>query len=255
MVYIIGSGVMGSAIAKVLAKKGQKVFVYDTSFAKAALLAKQKNISADKNLNNLAKADFIVVAVKPYHISDVNLRAIKPSAVLVSIAAGVSLSKLQKFLAHKKIVRTMPNLGLSVGQGIMAWKSTSLSPKEKLATKKLLNLISENFEVKNESLIDSFTAIAGSGPAYFFLLAWCLEQSAKKLGFNPAEARMLAEKTLNGASALQSGKSYEQLIKAVMSKKGTTEAAFGVFKKAGLDKIVNKAAQAAFNRAKEISNE
>jgi len=246
---------MGSAIAKTLAKKGQKVFVYDTSFTKAKALAKGKNIFADKNLENLSKADFIILAVKPYHVSDLNLGAVKTSAVVISIAAGVTLAKLQKLLGHKKIIRTMPNLGLLVGQGIMAWKSSGISGKEKLEAKKLLDKISENFEVVKESQIDAVTAISGSGPAYFFLLAWCLEQSAKKLGFNPAQSRMLVEKTFHGASALQSGKAYEELIKQVMSKKGTTEAAFGVFKKAGLDKIVNQAAQAAFNRAKEISNE
>ena len=245
---------MGTAIAKTLAERGQKVFVYDKNYFKAAALAKTKNIVAQKNLKNLFQADFVILAVKPFHLADLNIR-VNPSAVLISIAAGVKISKLQKLFGHKKVVRLMPNLGLSVGLGIAGWKSAGLSSKEKAAVKQVLDKITENFEVKNEKQINSVTAISGSGPAYFFAFALALQKAARALGFNAKQARMLAEKTFLAAAALQSGREYQDLINQVASKKGTTEQALEVFKKSRLEQIVLKAAIAAQKRAREISNE
>jgi len=255
MIFIIGTGIMGSAIAKALAKAGQKVLVYDKDFAKARKL-NGKNIIAQKDFTELSKADFVILAVKPYHIADVaGLVRIKISAVLISIAAGVKIQKLQKFFHHKKIVRMMPNLGLAVGQGIAGWTSSALNnSREKVAVKKLLNSFTENFEVK-ENQLDAITAISGSGPAYFFYFAEGLEKAALNLGFDKPAARKLVEKTFSAAADLQKGKAYSELISQVASKKGTTEHAIKSFGKSGLHQIIRQAAKSAFKRAQEISNE
>ena len=249
---------MGGAIAKALAKKGQKVFVYDKNFAKAKFLGKAAKIFADLNVENLFKADFIILAVKPYHMTEAadDVRGkIKSSAIIISIAAGVRIFKIQKIFGHKKILRMMPNLGLAVGQGIAGWTSASLNNREKAVSKKLLNLITENFEVKNENQLDAVTAISGSGPAYFFQFAAGLEKAAKDLKFDKITARRLAEKTFSAAAALQVGQGYDQLIKQVASKKGTTERAIKSFQTSNLNRIVKKAVTAAHKRAKEISND
>lgn len=256
-IYIIGTGVMGSAISKVLSSKGEKVFVYDKSFTKTRLLAKNRYITEDRNFTNLPKADFVILAVKPYHMPEVadDVRSkIKLSATLISIAAGVKISRIQKLFNQQKVVRIMPNLGISVGEGIAAWTSSGLKPREKAAVKKLINKFTENFEVK-ENQLDAVTAISGSGPAYFFYFAEGLEKAAKDFGFKPIQARKLVEKTFSAAAALQKGKDYNQLIKQVASKKGTTEQAIKSFQQSKLREIVKKAVKAAYKRAKEISND
>ncbi len=256
-IFIIGAGVMGGAIAKTLAQKGEKVFVYDKAFKKAKELSKHANIASVKDLSQLKRADFIILAVKPYHIAEVaqSVKAdIKPLTVIVSVAAGVQISKIQKLFSHKAVVRIMPNLGLLVGQGIAAWKATAVNAKQKLAVKKLLNHISENFEVKQESEIDKITAISGSGPAYFFYLADALQKAARNLGFDNRTSRLLVEKTFLAAAALQSEVEYSDLISRVASKKGTTEKAIKVFNSKHLDKIILAAVNAAYKRAKEISH-
>ncbi len=256
--YIIGTGVMGSAIAKVLAKKGEKVFVYDKNFTKVKSLAKNKNIFVDISFKNLPKADFVILAVKPYHLAEVAsdiVGKIKPSAIIVSIVAGIKIAKVQKLFNHKKVLRLMPNLGLSVNEGIAIWKFAGLSDVEKNDAKKMLNLLTENFETKDEKQIDAFTAIAGSGPAYFLFFARALQKAAKNLGFDQAKARLLVEKTFLGAAALQQNGSYDELITQVASKKGTTEAALKVFGQAGLNQIIFKAVKTAQKRAIEISNQ
>ncbi len=251
-IHIIGTGVMGSAIAKILSKK-HKVFVFDVNAGKARALAKHGAIF-DAGFKSLPLSDVVLVSVKPYHLVDLKIK-LSAKQILISIAAGVKISKLQKLFGTKKVVRVMPNLGLSVGQGIAAWKAGGLGKSDKAKVKKLMDEVSENFEVSNESRIDGVTTISGSGPAYFFALADALQKAAKDFGFDSNTSRKLVEKTFSAAAALQKNTAYDVLIKQVASKKGTTEAALKVFKKSGLDKIVVKAAQAAKKRAQEIANE
>ncbi len=257
-IYIIGTGVMGSAIAKALAKKGQKVFVYDKTFAKAKALVVNKNIFADRNFENLKKADFVVLAIKPYHMDDVGLGVkgiIKPSAIIVSIATGIKINRLQKIFGHKKIIRTMPNLGVAVGQGVMVWKPNGLNSSEQSSSQKLFNSFTENFAVNDEKLIDAFTAVAGSGPAYFFYFAQGLQKAAQSLGFDKAIAAKIIKKVFSAAALLQDKEAYDKLIQQVASKKGTTERMLKIFAKNRLHDIIGKAAKGAYNRAREISNE
>jgi pyrroline-5-carboxylate reductase len=255
-IYIIGTGVMGGAIAKILAKTDGHVFIYNKTYAKAAALRNNSKIIVDKNLEHLHEADFVLLAVKPYQLADLSIKAkLKPSAVLVSIAAGVKISTLKTLFSHKKIIRLMPNLGLAVGQGVAAWKSSGLSAKDKISSQRLLKAICENFEVKDEFQIDAVTAISGGGPAYFFYFAQALQQAAVKLGFDKTRARQLVEKTFSAAAALQGKTDYQFLINRVASKKGTTERALHIFNKDRLSHTVLKAAFAAQKRAQEISNE
>jgi pyrroline-5-carboxylate reductase len=252
-VFIIGFGNMGQATGKALAKaRGFKVFAYDKNRNKVKATA---GISFAR-LGALKKADVIIVAVKPQDVPALAgqlLGKINLQTILISIAAGLSIKKLAALFHLKKIVRMMPNLGLSVGQGIAAWKSAGLSSADKKIAKHILNGITENFEVKNEALIDAVTAISGSGPAYFFFLAGALLSSAITLGLNPAQSRLLVEKTMSAAAKLQKGVDYQELIKRVRSKKGTTDAALKVFQKRSVDKIVAQAVKAAYLRAKELS--
>ncbi len=245
---------MGQAIARALVKNKSlaKIFISDRRPFKLS-----EGIRPDRAFNNLASAGFVMLAVKPQDLA-VLAEEIKgklnPKSLLVSIAAGVTIKKLRKLFAVKKMVRVMPNLGLSVGQGIAGWTSAGLNNIEKQKVKNFLSLFTENFEVKKESDIDAVTAISGSGPAYFFYLAQALQNAAVNLGFPPTLARKLVKKTLLAAGTLQRGKNYQELIKQVASKKGTTEAALKVLNKNHIDQIINQAVKAAQKRAKELSN-
>jgi pyrroline-5-carboxylate reductase len=178
---------------------------------------------------------------------------ISKRGILISIAAGVPIKKLAKLFYHQKIVRVMPNLGLSVGQGIAVYKIAGLTQAEKAKMANLLSEFTENFEVENEDLIDAATAISGSGPAYFFFLADNLIKAAVQMGFNKAQARLLVEKTMTASAMLQENQTYEDLIKKISSKKGTTEAALKTFNKKRAPEIIKSAVRAAFLRARELS--
>ncbi|MFA6257575.1 MAG: pyrroline-5-carboxylate reductase dimerization domain-containing protein [Candidatus Paceibacterota bacterium] len=248
-VVIIGFGTMGKAITKTITKKDPKISVF--------------SIDKDKpNINNfiqkVKEADFLILATKPQEskeaIGEIK-NYLNKKTIIISIMAGVSIKELVHLSGHKKIIRMMPNLGLSVGYGIAAWKGIGISGVEKKKAKNFINKITENFEVKNEDTINKVTAISGSGPAYFFLLADCLMQVCGDLGFNKNESRKLVENTFLASALLAKEDDYSSLVKKVASKGGTTEAALDVFQKENLKGIVSKAVKASYKRAKELSQD
>ncbi len=237
---------MGKAIAKTLLKNDSpiKIFTID----------KDK-----KDTSGIKKSDFIILSVKPQDaseaIKELKNYGINKKTILISIMAGFSIKKLLYFSGHKKIIRMMPNLGLSVGAGIAAWKKVGLSKSETKKAKNFINKITENFEVKDEDTINKVTAISGSGPAYFFLLADCLTKTSENLGLTKDESNKLVKKTFLASALLGKDSDYSTLIKKIASKKGTTEAALKIFKNKNFNKIVSKAVLATYKRAKELSHE
>jgi len=242
-VTIIGYGTMGKAIAKTLSKDSSiKVFTVDVE---------------KKDTSGIKKSDFIILAVKPQNaieaIKELRLYKLNKKTILISIMAGFSIKKLLNLSGYKKIVRMMPNLGLSVGIGIAAWKKVGLSKLETKKVKNFINKITENFEVKDENVINKVTAISGSGPAYFFLLADHLEKASENLGLAKNESKKMIQKTFLASAMLAENSDYSTLIDKITSKGGTTEAALKIFKNKNFDKIVSSAVFAAYKRAKELS--
>ena len=259
---------MGQAIAQSLrglpvrartqtgSKSRYEISASSRDVASLEKLSSGLSVTPDNAYAGLKDADAVILAVKPQDLAEAAKEikdSISESAILVSVAAGVSIAKIKELFRRDKIVRVMPNIGLSVGQGISAWKSSGLSAEETVKAREFLNDLSGNFEVDDEGLIDAVTAISGSGPAYFFAFAEALEKSARSLGLGEKESRALVEKTFDAAAALQKGTSYEELVKKVASKGGTTEAALRVFEKNGLLRTVEEATRAAYNRAKELN--
>ena len=248
-IVIIGFGTMGKAISRVLLEKDSKISVFSVD---------KDKINKKVFIQKVGKADFIILSTKPQDAKEA-IGEIKnflnKKTIIISIMAGVSIKKLINFSGHKKIIRMMPNLGLSVGCGIAAWKGVGLSGLEKKRVKNFINKITENFEVKNEDTINKVTAISGSGPAYFFLLADCLIKACGSLGLNKNESKQLVEKTFRASAILSRESDYSSLIKKVASKGGTTEAALNVFQKENFNGTVLKAVRAAYKRAQELNNE
>lgn len=246
-VTIIGFGTMGRAIARTLHKKNRAVRVLGID---------KNNVSMKVAGANISQSDFVILAVKPQDAAEAIGRFKKyfgKKTILVSIMAGVSLRKLNYFSGHRKIIRMMPNLGLSVGEGIAVWKGMGLSKPETARAKKFISKITDNFEVKDEDTINKVTAVSGSGPAYFFLLANYLARACGRMGLTKNESRKLVEKTFSASATLGKAGDYSALVKKVASKGGTTEAALEVFRKRNFDKIVSEAVRAAYQRAKELS--
>ena len=227
--------------------------------------AELKALAKKKKLSLLAappakKFSACVIAVKPQILKTEagSLAAIAGSgALMISIAAGTSTPLLSKAWGKKaRIIRAMPNTPGAIGHGItglFAAKGTNAADRKRAEA--LLAALGETLWVKDEMLIDSVTAVSGSGPAYLFLMAEALTEAGMVEGLSKTEAEKLARATVSGAGALLAADKSPAaaLRQAVTSPGGTTEAALKVLMADdGLAALMKRAVHAARKRAEQL---
>ncbi|OGW91831.1 MAG: pyrroline-5-carboxylate reductase [Omnitrophica bacterium RIFCSPHIGHO2_02_FULL_63_14] len=261
---VIGCGNMGKALVRGLVERSvypQNVSVYDVDRQKVRELRKDTAVREAKSARAcVSLADVVVLAVKPDVIPDSAAEiagAIGRDTLVVSIAAGVPIARIEKaFGKPAAIVRAMPNMPALSGAGMSAFSPGrhAQGARHRRIAEALLGAIGETEQVP-EKWLDLVTAVSGSGPAYFFLLAEKLIEAANGLGMKVDTAKKLVYQTALGSAKvmIETGQDPEDLIARVASKGGTTEAALKAFQKKGFGKIVHDAVRAAHRRAREIS--
>lgn len=214
------------------------------------------------NLAVIDGADVIILAVKPAKVADVLTEIghkIPQKTVLLSIAAGLSLNTLQSFCkTSQAIVRCMPNTPLAVGKGAIPMIANQhLNKIQKKRVERIFKHAGMMTWLNDESLMDAFTALSGSGPAYVFLFIEAITAGAVNLGLTPALAEAFALQTASGAIRLleETGLSPSELRAKVTSPAGTTAAALAVLQQEGFEELLSKAMLAAASRAKELGAE
>jgi pyrroline-5-carboxylate reductase len=264
-ITFIGGGNMGESILAALLQKKLcrpvDISVSDISEPRCRYLKKKYRITVTTdNQKALQRKDIVVLAVKPQNIKEVlaDLKGrLSASQLILSIAAGVKISAITKGTGHRKVVRAMPNTPAQIGLGISGWTATKdVTAAQKKLTRTVLGAMGKEIYFANEKYLDMVTAVSGSGPAYVYLFAESLIDSAMKLGLKKQDAETLVLQTILGAANLmdKSPKNPAQLRRDVASKGGTTERAVNVFEKSNFSSIVAKAVQAAYQRAKELGN-
>ena len=213
------------------------------------------------NRSAIEGCDLVIVAVKPQQAGTV-LKALAPQlqgarTVLVSVAAGIQIASLSAWVGSEvPVIRTMPNRPALIGAGVTGmFSAATVTMEQRRLAEQTMQAAGATVWVSRESDLDIVTALSGSGPAYFFLLAELMMQSAVAQGLAPEAARQLAVGTLHGSGALArlSDGDLARLREEVTSKGGTTEAALGVFAAADLRAIVERAMQAASQRSRELA--
>ena len=209
------------------------------------------------------KADVVVLAVKPQVLQGV-ARQLAPTIqarqpLVISIAAGVREPDLRRWLGggSPALVRTMPNTPALVGSAASALFANEFVSEEcRQQAESLLRAVGVTVWVDNESLMDTVTALSGSGPAYFFLLMEALEQASVALGLDADTARLLTLQTAFGAAkmALESAESPATLRVRVTSPGGTTEQALAILRDGGMEPLVVRALEAARHRSRELGD-
>ena len=261
---LVGAGKMGGALLKGWLGGGldsRAVVVVDpTPPADSAAMLADAGISAQALPPAGVTAKITVVAIKPQVIADVlpRLRAlIGKDTIVLSIAAGTTLKNLRAGLGDVAIVRSIPNTPAQVGRGVtVAIANGKVDKAGRALVAELLGAVGDVIWVDKEGLIDSATAVSGSGPAYVFHMVEALTAAAVAAGFDKAAAARLAQATVIGAGELlhQSDLPAETLRKNVTSPKGTTEAALKILMgKSGLTPLMKKAVAAARKRSRELS--
>ncbi|MCX5578044.1 pyrroline-5-carboxylate reductase [Kaistia terrae] len=204
-------------------------------------------------------ARVLLLAVKP-QMMGAALPAVRdligPETVTISIAAGTPIATLESALGGA-IVRTMPNTPAQVGRGMTgAFANPAVTTEDRDLVGALLQAVGEFGWVETEGLIDTVTAVSGSGPAYVFLLAETLTAAGIEAGFTPELAARFARQTIVGAGELlnQSPLPADVLRKNVTSPGGTTAAALDVLMaEDGFGPLMVRAVAAAKRRAEELA--
>ena len=268
-IAIIGAGSMGGAILQGLVRSGlatSGVTVTNRTRAKAEALADLDGVSSlaleerpDGNAEAAASARIVLIGVKPVMVPDL-LRDLAPhlvpGTIVVSLAAGVTIATFESLLGPDvAVLRSMPNTPAVVGQAVTGLAAgTHASADDVAVVRALFETVGTVIEVP-ESQIDALSTISGSGPAYVFLLIEELTEAAVGKGFTEEQARLMAEQTFIGATALleASGDEPAVLRRRVTSPKGTTERAITVLKGAQLAGLFAEATDAALARARELA--
>ena len=266
----LGAGSMGGAILRGVVASGVAVdggiTATNRSRVSAADLADLPGVTTialeehpDGNREALASARIVLVGVKPGMVPDL-LREIAPhlapDAIVVSLAAGVTLATFADALgADVHVIRSMPNTPATVGKAVTGLAAGPASTPDDMAlVRRLFETVGAVIEVP-ESQIDALSTVSGSGPAYVFLLIEEWTKVGLGLGFSEADARLMAEQTFIGSTALleASGETPSEMRRRVTSPKGTTERAIAVLQDAHLEKTFADASAAALARARELA--
>lgn len=262
----VGGGNMAEALIKGIIEAGvykpDSVFVSDIRADRLDYLAKQYNVrTASENSEVAGKVDTLVLCVKPQKMAEAlqSIKdAVKSDTLVISIAAGVRIANIAKVLGDVGIIRIMPNTPALIGEAASALFATEKAKPMLDTVMKIFSSVGKAVIVENEDLLDSVTAVSGSGPAYYFLLMEEMIKAAGQLGLAEDVAKELVLQTAKGAALLASeadkkGETPAELRRKVTSPGGTTEAAIRVFTELGFGDIVNKALKKARDRSRELA--
>jgi len=261
-IVFIGGGNMAEALVAGLINSGHKKEVITVTDVRAVRLKELADIygvsTSQDNGAAVAGADVVVMAVKPQQMREAVAsisEQLKSGATLVSIAAGVESSAIRSAVGRDDValVRVMPNTPALVGAG-MSVLFSSADESHRQRADYVLGSCGETAWVENENHLHAVTAVSGSGPAYFFLLAELIQAAGVKLGLPAELSEKLASQTAYGAGKMlaESGRKAEDLRHQVTSPGGTTQAALDAMYEHGLPAAVRAGVHAAAKRSKEL---
>ena len=259
----IGVGNMGKALLRgILSSKivdREKIVIFDVNediINSRVQEFKVKAVNSNTELVQIVK--YVLIAVKPQKIDSV-LEEIGPklkkNQVLISIAAGVTIKNINKFI-NKDIglVRVMPNTPVLVKEG-----ASVIAPNDKVSNedleyvKKILNSVGLVVELE-EKHIDAVTGLSGSGPAYIFIIIEALADGGVKMGLPRDVALKLAAQTVLGSAKmfLETGKHPGELKDMVASPGGTTITGLHELEKGKIRDTLIRAVEAATLKSKHM---
>ena len=246
---VIGCGTMGEAIVRGILQSGAlapaQIFASDARPEIAAALAEKHGLrTATDNLVVAKACQVALVAVKPYQLAPVldndGMRAALAGKLVISIAAGVRLEKLSSYLPESALVRAMPNTPALIGEGMAGLaRGTGTTDAQMTVALGLFAAVGRSLEV-DESHMDVVTALAGSGPAFVFVMIDALADGAVRLGLRRDAAIAMAAQMVQGAARMvvQTGSHPAVLKDQVTTPGGCTIAGLGVMEDGKLRSVL-----------------
>ncbi len=259
----IGAGAMGEALSRGLIAAGtyqpQEIVLFDVDASRVQNLAEHLGARAAFSVEDAVEgADVVLLAVKPQTVE----RALEPvhglmnpRQTLVSIAAGVSTTRLEAcFDADVPVVRVMPNTPALVGAAATAICAGTFARPENLEKARAIFASVGLCVEADEKLLDAVTGLSGSGPAYVFLFIEALADGGVRAGLPRDVALKLAAQTVLGSAqmVLETGQHPGVLKDRVASPGGTTIAGLHALENGAFRGTVMDAVLAAASRSKEL---
>jgi len=262
----VGAGNMGGAIIRGLLSAGthspSDLIVSDYSESVIRdLNSSFPGIRTSSSNVNPAAAPVVILAVKPQAYKSV-VQSIKdtvqPETIMVSIAPGLSIERIAKWFNHDvKIVRTMPNMPALAREGTTALcRNRQVSDEEFQGVREIFDAVGRCI-ILPESLMNAYTALAGSSPAWIFVLIEALADGAVREGISRSEAYEIASQVVAGSARLvsESGLHPAVLKDKICSPGGTTIEALAALESAGFRSAIIQTVYACAAKARELSNE
>ncbi|MBO4694013.1 MAG: pyrroline-5-carboxylate reductase [Clostridia bacterium] len=256
----IGTGVMGSALARAVSKNEKDITLSNVPASAAKVLAEELCVKAADNKQVAAECEYIVLAVKPQVIFGVIdeiapvLKSRKDKFVLISIAAGVTIDLIKQAIGIEcPVIRLMPNTPAAVEKGVILCAFDGANEAVKKEFFSMFSVAGLCDEIK-EDKIDAAGALTGCGPAFAYIAMQALADGAVSCGIDRASATRYAEMTFLGAAqlALDSGEHLEKLKDNVCSPAGSTIEGVNVLENRGVRAAFADAVKASYKRNREL---
>ncbi len=263
-IAFIGPGQMAEAMIGGLLRNqllpASDILASGPIFEQLKVLAKTWGITTMwDNPKAVSSADVVILSVKPQHadaVLDQLAGLVQPGALVLSIVAGLNITRISTMLKHDAVVRAMPNTPARIGQGITVWTHTAPLCDQKIQwTTEILGALGTTLRVQEEEQLDMATALSGTGPAYVFLFMEAMVDAGVHLGFSRSMAETLVAQTVLGSALFFQSCADTHLAhlrNTVTSPAGTTAAALFQLEKAGFRTAVSNAVWAAYERSVEL---
>lgn len=261
---VLGAGKAGEAlIAGVLSsgwREAGEIVATARHAERLEALANRYGIrTTESNAEAVADAGIVVIGVKPQDIEHLLAEiaaAVTAEQTVVSIVAAIPTALIEEHLSDRvPVVRAMPNTPMTVHEGMAGLSAGTYAQEEHLVrAEEVLGSVGRTVRV-DEEYMDAITAVSGSGPAYFALLAESMIEAGILLGLSREISTDLVVQTMLGtAKLLRDEKMHPvELREAVTSPGGTTISAIRELEQAGVRAAFLNAIQAAMKRSKELA--
>ncbi len=262
-VGFVGSGNMGEALIRGLLHghlcRPDQILCSDVRAEKLKWIRDQYGVKGTShNPEVIKQSNIIILAIKPQIMKPVVSEIAKYldfSKLVISIAAGVSLDAIESCAMRElKLIRVMPNICVSVREGVSAIAAGKHAQKEDLMTAKtIFDSVGKSLFI-DEYLLDAVTGLSGSGPAYIFLIIDALADAGVKVGLSRDDALILASHTVLGAAKMmiETGEHPGKLKDLVTSPGGTAIAGLHTLEEGGMRTTLINAVEVATQRSRVL---
>lgn len=258
---VVGTGALGSSLAQAFARAGYSLVLCNREHATAEALGRALDARVALSAQDVAaQCDVLLLCVKPADMHAVCLSVARYEGLAISVAAGVEIASLQRWMCNARIVRAMPNTPVRVGAGMTALSfPPGLNAPDQQCAHALFAAVGEVVEVE-EAQMHAVTALSGSGPAFAIAYAEAMIAAGTAQGLEPSLARTLVLSTLSGTAAwvraqsVANATSLEALRNSVTSKGGTTAAGLAVMAEKGFDSLISETVLAAVERSRQLAD-